>query len=237
MIRGINKQTIFEDEEDKRKFIKTLAKYKEISGFEVYGYCLMDNHVHLLLEEIKESIPTALKRISSSYVYGYNKKYERIGHLFQDRYKSENVEDDTYFLTVLRYIHQNPLKAGIGKSVWDSRWTSIHEYVHKVEFVNIDKGFQLFSTNKKTALVQFIVYMQEVNDDRCLDFEDRVNLSDDQVREYLHDLGVTNNSMLQQMNRRNRNVVLAHLKNLEGVSIRQISRVTGISKSVIARIK
>ncbi|WP_058309141.1 transposase [Gracilibacillus massiliensis] len=237
ILRGINKQTIFEDEEDKRKFIKTLAKYKEISGFELYGYCLMDNHVHLLLKEIRESLATILKRISSSYVYWYNEKYERIGHLFQDRYKSENVENDTYFLTVLRYIHQNPLKAGLVKSVWDSNWTSIHEYVHNIEFVNIDKGFLLFSTNRKTALVKFIVYMQETNDDLCLDLEKRAKLSDDQLRECLFEAGVTHNSMLQQMDRRNRNVVLANLKNLEGVSIRQISRVTGISKSVIDRIK
>ena len=105
MLREINRQTIFEEDEHKSKSIETLAKYKKVSSFELYAYCLMDNHVHLLVKEMGESISTALKRISSSYVYWYNMKYERCGHLFQELFKSENVEDDACFTTVLRYIH------------------------------------------------------------------------------------------------------------------------------------
>jgi len=77
----------------------------------------MGNHIHLLLKEGKESLATSMKRISTSYVYYYNWQYDRKGHLFQDRYKSEPVEDDAYFLTVLRYIHQNPLKAGLSDDI------------------------------------------------------------------------------------------------------------------------
>ena len=73
----------------------------------------MSNHIHLLLKEGEEDLGTLFKRIGASYVYWYNWKYNRTGHLFQDHFKSEPVEDDTYLLTVLRYIHQNPLKAGI----------------------------------------------------------------------------------------------------------------------------
>nr|WP_311774044.1 transposase [Metabacillus sp. KUDC1714] len=121
MLRGINRQTIFEDDEDKIKFLVTLKKYKEISKFQLYSYCLMDNHIHLLLKESGETISESIKRISSSYVYWYNNKYERCGLLFQERFKSENVENILYFLTVLRYIHQNPLKAGLAKTVFDSK--------------------------------------------------------------------------------------------------------------------
>ncbi|NMD72658.1 transposase, partial [Bacillus sp. DNRA2] len=85
MLRGINRQTIFEDDEDRRKFLETLKKYRDISKYELYGYCLMDNHVHLLMKESEETISDAIKRISSSYVHWYNMKYERCGHLFQDR--------------------------------------------------------------------------------------------------------------------------------------------------------
>ncbi|MDQ0252834.1 REP element-mobilizing transposase RayT [Evansella vedderi] len=237
MLRGINRQTIFEDDEDKNKFIEALAKYKKISGFELYGYCLMDNHVHLLVKERQEPLSTALKRISSSYVYWYNRKNNRCGHLFQERFKSENVESDAYFITALRYIHQNPLKAGLVNSVWDSKWTSIYEYLHKGEITDIDRGLNLFSQDRKSAIERFIVYMQEDNEDQCLDLTQRVKLSDDQVREYFRKLGVTSNSMLQQMNKEKRNEILTQVKKLKGVSIRQISRVTGISKSVIDRIK
>lgn len=112
MLRGINRQLIFEDEEDKNRFIETLLKYKEQCGYLIYAYCLMGNHIHILLKEGKEELTLVLKRIAGSYVYWYNWKYHRSGHLFQDRFKSEPVEDDAYFLTVIRYIHQNPETRG-----------------------------------------------------------------------------------------------------------------------------
>jgi REP element-mobilizing transposase RayT len=73
----------------------------------------MGTHVHLLIKEETEALGKIMKRIGVRYVYWYNRKYERSGHLFQDRYKSEPVDDDGYFMTVLRYIHQNPRKSGL----------------------------------------------------------------------------------------------------------------------------
>ncbi|WP_270180275.1 transposase [Alkalihalobacillus sp. CinArs1] len=237
MFRGVNRQTIFEDDRDKERFLVSLARYKQKSGIELYAYCLMDNHVHMLVKETEESISTFMKRLSSSYVYWYNTKYERCGHLFQERFNSENVESDAYFKTVLRYIHQNPLNAHLVKSVWDSKWTSIHEYVNRANLVNIEKGLDLFSTDRCLARQRFILYMQELREDQCLDVNEVVKFSDDQVREYLRSNGIICNSVLQQMDREERNVVLAKVKRIEGISIRQISRVTGISKSVIDRLK
>ena len=235
MLRGVNRQTIFEDEEDKTKFLETLKRYKDISKYHLYSYCLMDNHVHLLVRESEETISEAIKRISSSYVYWYNLKYERCGHLFQARFRSENVETRTYFLTVLRYIHQNPMKAGLVKDVFEYKWTSLHEYVGKVKMVDIDAGLRLFSKDKKEAINMFIQHTNEVNDDQCLEDQVRVRVSDSEVREYLRELGITNSSLLQQMERENRDETLVKLKQLNGVTVRQLSRITGISKSVIQR--
>ncbi|MBS3994265.1 MAG: transposase [Alkaliphilus sp.] len=113
ILRGINRQSIFDEDVDRERFIETMVKYREKCAYGVLGYCLRGNHVHLLLKEEKENISQAMKRIISSYVYWYNRKYERCGHLFQERYKSEPVSSDAYLLTVLRCIHQNPLKAQI----------------------------------------------------------------------------------------------------------------------------
>jgi putative transposase len=85
MLRGINQQTIFEEDGDGQRFIQTLGYYKAIGNYMLYGYCLMNNHVHLLIKETEESTFQAIKRISSSYVYWYNRKYDRCGHLFQER--------------------------------------------------------------------------------------------------------------------------------------------------------
>ncbi|RDW21346.1 transposase [Oceanobacillus arenosus] len=236
MLRGINRQIIFEDDEDKRRLLETLIKYKSISNYSIYSYCLMDNHVHLLLKETGESLSEAIKRISSSYVYWYNMKYERSGHLFQDRYKSENVENGAYFLKVLRYIHQNPVKAGLTNNVFASKWTSINEYFQQDTMIDIDFGLQLFSPDRNKAIDLYIEYMLQPNDDHCLEDIIKVRKSDDEVRKMLFQLGIPDKSTLQQMDKENRNAILARVKTMEGVSLRQLSRITGISRSVIQRV-
>jgi putative transposase len=236
MLRGINKQTIFDEDEDKRKFLETLKKYKEISLFDLYAYCLMDNHIHLLIKENEESISVSIKRISCSYVFWYNTKYERCGHLFQDRFKSEKIETNLSFLRVLRYIHQNPLKAGLAKTVFDSSWTSIQEYIDKAHLITIDKGLSLFNENRLIAMKQFTAYMAEESEERCMDDQPKIKVSDSQVLDYLRLRGVMEKNKFHQMEKEERDAILASLKEIKGVSIRQISRVTGISKSVIERV-
>ncbi len=141
MLRGINRQQIFEDDEDYKKMLQTIADYKDKCSYQIYAYCLMPNHIHLLIKEGKEDLGVAFKRIGASYVYWYNMKYERYGHLFQDRYKSEKVEDDKYLLTVLRYIHQNPIKAGIVEEAIKYKWSSYIEYIsQKGILTDIDFG-------------------------------------------------------------------------------------------------
>jgi putative transposase len=237
MLRGVNKQTIFEVDDDKTKFLETLRKYKDISKFQLYSYCLMDNHVHLLMKESGETISEAIKRISSSYVYWYNMKYERCGHLFQERFKSENVETKSYFLTVLRYIHQNPIKAGLASNAFDCRWTSINEYVREANIVDTEFGLKLFSLDRRAAIKLYSKYMHELNDDQCLDDLGKVKMSDHEIREYLYRIGIPNITTLQQMEKGKRDDTLAALKGMNGVTVRQLSRITGISKSVIQRVR
>ncbi|WP_400243350.1 transposase [Niallia sp. JL1B1071] len=219
------------------QYLKTLKRYKEICKYKLYGYCLMDNHIHLLCKETDESISDVVKRISSSYVHWYNTKYERSGHLFEGRFKSENVEDVRYFLTVLRYIHQNPLKAGVSKNVLNCKWTSISEYLDKPNLVDTELALQLFSHDEKKALELFKAYSCEINEDNCLEANNSVKIADEEVLKIMRSLGIPNNSTLQQMNKKDRDKFLKKLKEIEGVTIRQIARITGISKSVVQRAK
>lgn len=236
MLRGINKQTIFEDVEDKMRFLHTLYKYKKECDYELFGYCLMDNHVHLLLKEKDTALSDIIKRVSSSYVYWYNAKYDRCGHLFQARFRSENVETTSYFLRVLRYIHQNPLKAGMAKDVFSSKWTSIHEYSSPSSPINTAAVLKLFSNKEDISIKLFKQYMNTTNEDECLDDLPRWRKTDQEVRSYLSDIGINNVSLLQQMNKKQRNTILIELKNLKGASERQLSRITGISRSVFQRL-
>ena len=135
MLRGINRNAIFQDDEDHRRFLRTLSDCKQVSGFRLYAWCLMPNHIHLLVHVQKEPLELIIKRIGSRFVWWYNMKYERVGHLFQDRYRSEPVEDDTYFLTVLRYIMQNPVKAGLADAPGGWPWSSYIHYNGGEDFI------------------------------------------------------------------------------------------------------
>ena len=230
MLRGINKQVIFEDEEDNFKFLETLKKYKAISGYKIFAYCLMSNHVHLLLKIEKEDIDLIIKRVASSYVYWYNWKYKRNGHLFQDRFKSEPVENDSYFLTVVRYIHQNPLKAGVCKSIDGYNFSSYNEYVKKADLVDTD--FCLGIIDKE----QFLDFNNEYNEDVCLEIEkDNFRLTDDEAREIIFKISKCRTiTQFQNLNIDKRDKCLKLLR-VNGLSIRQISRLTGIGFNIVRK--
>jgi putative transposase len=131
ILRGANRQEIFHDDEDCIKFLDTIEKYKMKSEVGVYAWCLMSNHAHLLIREGNEDISITMKRIGVSFVWYYNWKYRTTGHLFQDRFKSECIETNKYLLTVTRYIHQNPVKAGIVDRPDQWRWSSCLGYYGK----------------------------------------------------------------------------------------------------------
>ncbi|MDO0821693.1 transposase [Desulfosporosinus nitroreducens] len=235
MLRGINKQNLFEDNEDRQRFIDTIEHYKLVSNYIVYGYCLMNNHIHLLLRETNEPISNAIKRISSSYVYWYNQKYERCGHLFQERFRSEVVETDAYFLTVLRYIHQNPIKAGIINDIKQFRWSSYQDYLETPRVSDINFALDLLSDNRVEAKELFRIFTNEGNDDQCLDYSERKNLTDEDVKVFLNNLGFSSFMELHRLQKKQRDNVLRELISISGVSTRQLARITGISRSVIDR--
>lgn len=235
IIRGINKQSIFEDSEDKEKFLRTLKHNKTVSNFELYGYSVMDNHFHALIKENMESISLSIQRISSSYVNWYNKRHERCGHLFQERFRSQPVERDLSLLTVLRYIHQNPVKAGIVRNVSDYPWSSYHEYISKATIVDTDSVLSILSPDKQKAVQMFIEYTNELNDDECLDYFPQQK-TDSEVRAILLQHQVSDVNQFLQLNKQKRYEIIRFLKSVEGVTVRQLSRVTGVSKSVISRL-
>lgn len=234
MIRGINKQTIFQDDEDRVKFIRVLEQYRDMEVYKIYAYCLMDNHVHILIKEDEHDISSAMKRISASYVFWYNKKYERCGHLFQGRFRSEPVNSQGYLLTVLRYIHRNPLKAGIVGNLEDYKWSSYCGLVNKASIIDKDFVLGLFSNDLESAIENFKDFHKEANDDECMDINDNKMLLDKELKEIAYKLDL-NVREVSSLDRKNRDEILRRLKSIEGSSIRQISRITGISKSVISR--
>jgi len=230
VLRGINQQTIFEDDEDNEKFLGVLTACKKASGFELYAYCLMGNHVHLLIRTISEGLDTIFKRIGAKYVFWYNWKYQRVGHLFQDRFRSEPVETDKYFLTVLRYIHQNPVKAGICDTVDSYIWSSYGEYFGENRIV--DREFVL----DMTGLDGFIKLNQDEVEEVCIDNDSkRLRLTDAAAKKIMKKIcGSDTVEGFQHIDAMQRIQYIKKLKE-HRISIRQITRITGASRSIVER--
>lgn len=231
MLRGINKQQIFYEKEDYQFFISLLERYKEPCGYELYAYCLMGNHIHLLIREGNEvSTGDIFRHIGSAFVYWYNIKYERVGHLFQDRYKSEPIEDESYLLTVFRYILMNPVKAGLCGKAEEYPYSSAGEYLKGINGIT-DTSYIKGMYNEKNLKK----YIYQKNEDQCMEMDEtsRKRVTDEEARQLISkELGGVIPAIGKAKERKGLNSSINRLIRA-GISIRQLSRLTGISKKVI----
>jgi putative transposase len=236
MVRGINRQDVFLDTEDVKHYLHALEKIKKDTNFSLYAYCFMSNHVHLLIKEGAIPLSLLMRRLGSSYVFWYNRKYDRIGYLFQDRYKSEGVEDDSYFLTVLRYIHQNPIKARLTKRIEAYPWSSYTGYLSGKDFTDREVPLAMFNSDRKKAKKEFIEFHRLINDDHCLDIDEKQLLSDQEAEKIITKLcHIKQCSDLQNLSKVLLSEYLRRLKENNHLSVRQIERLTGIDRNTIQR--
>ena len=245
MLRGINRQNIFEDEEDYRRFLMILfqmvcpvdEKGRPMpSRCIFYAYCLMPNHVHLLIREASDSLAEVVKRIGGSYAQYFNKKYQHFGHLFQDRFRSEPVNDNTYFFTLLQYIHQNPVAARLCNDLGNYPWSSWGEYERT------GNGIQTICSTKSVLArmplddLRGLVYELLPQTASILDFDSGSAIkTDEELTDFLiGSYGLKRPSDLQNYSRERRNDILRAAKEYGG-SIRQLVRLTGISFGIIRK--
>jgi len=117
MLRGINKSSIFEDDQDRSQFLSRIERNVTAAGARVYAWVLMTNHVHILFKSGKQGISDVMRKQLTWYAQYYNRRHRRSGHLFENRYKSILCDEDNYLLALIRYIHLNPIRAGIVKTL------------------------------------------------------------------------------------------------------------------------
>lgn len=245
MFRGINRMDILKDDQDNEKFLDILQKMNDNCEYETYAYCLMKNHIHLLIKEVNDSISRSMKRIGVSYSYYFNKKYQRVGHVFQDRYRSESIENERYLLACLRYIHNNPVKAKLVENPYEYRWSSYKEYVYdnsESAVVNSRFILEFFSKDKKEAIKAFQNFsLSEEGKETFLDYDeeqiDKKSKSISSIESILkkYDLRIDNISSCKD-----KTIVakaIKELKELEDISILQLSRILSMDRNKIYRIK
>lgn len=239
--RGANRQEIFHDQSDWMKFLSILKKYKASCQLTVLAWCLMNNHVHLLIKEGNEDISVTMKRIGVSYVGYYNWKYRTTGSLFQDRFRSEPIETRGSLVTVVRYIHQNPVKAGIASRPEEWKWSSClgyyggNPYPHRLLDVHLVLG--LFSDDMTTARQKFKEFNEAANHDKCFDEPRNINrLSDEEARKLIKErLSGIEIPHVKTLPKEERREVLRRVKAINGLSLRQIARIFGVAISLVHR--
>lgn len=230
IVRGNNRQLLFLNDEDKLFFTNRIFKYSEQLNISIYSYCIMGNHVHILLGRTPKIILSLfVQKLANSYVFYFNRKYECSGHLFQGRFKSEPVESDEYFKTVLRYILQNPQKANIDSFV-NYKWNSYCQLVNTDIASKIDRTFvyELFE-----GISPMKKYLKLNEKHHCMEYETRILPSDEKVSRILSTLlKIDNIHMIKSLTPDQLSKKLIVLRH-SNFPLAQISRVTGLSIKIL----
>jgi putative transposase len=159
--RGNEKMRIFTNNLEREMFLKILKHTKNKFKFRLYAYVLMPNHYHLLLEQGVIPISKIMQVLNTKYSTRFNWKHNRVGHLFQGRYKSIVVEDSDYLIELVRYIHMNPMRKRLAECLDDYKWSSHQEYIGATKSMSVDtdKILKFFGDDKKGAVKEYRLFL------------------------------------------------------------------------------
>lgn len=180
MCKSISEVTLFRDDDDKKRYLLLIKKYKTLNNFKLYGYCLMDNHAHLMIDANGCDISKIMHGINFSYAMYFNKKYKREGHLFKDRFKSKIVNSDRYLRTLSLYMHNNPtdiveFKDSPEKYIFSSLSIFLGKKADSFALVDYVFVMSLFGTNIKSARKNYYDLLFRCNIEKLeqeMEFED-----------------------------------------------------------------
>ncbi|MBQ6520312.1 MAG: transposase [Anaerolineaceae bacterium] len=228
-IRGNGRQIIFVDKQDYLHYLSLLKRFSIETSVDVCAFCLMDNHVHLLVFDQQNNTSLFMQKLGVGYAGYFNKKYQRSGHLFEDRYQSKPIEDEWYLLKVFHYILNNPRQANLCYAA-DYEWNSYHHYGSKTSFVKTVVFVELIGSRDDYAA--FIA--KDLKYDEPMELEP-VRKDDNWALSIIKkELSVENGLELKEWSWERRNAALKLLKE-KGLKIKQIERLTGINRGTIQK--
>ena len=233
IIRGINRQDIFLDNQDFKKMLKEIKKIKEKYKYNLYAYVLMPNHIHLMINSQNEDVSKVVQSLNIRYTQYFNSKYERIGHLFQDRFRSKAVEDEGYFRDLVRYIHKNPQNAGLKD---EYPWTSYYEYVYQNDGITDKNAVMKLFQNDIQYFKEF--HKNYRNKYINVDYEMVNRIEDKEAIQIMKELSNEENLMkIQNYGIKEKYSLIKQFTKIEGITKVQIARILGINKKTVERIE
>ena len=161
LARGNQRRTIFRDASDYRRYSELLARYQQRHGFTLYAYVLMPNHLHLLLSPGRLPLSKTMQGLQQSYTRHFNQRHRLVGHCFQGRYKAILCQSDAYLLELVRYLHLNPVRAGLVSAPNDYRWSSHRLYLAGRDDggVAVEAVLQQFSPVRARAVAAYQAFV------------------------------------------------------------------------------
>jgi len=158
--RGNNKTSVFTDSSEKRNYLSILSHYKKKHEFKLYAYCIMDNHAHMLIEVSHVPLSKIMQGIQLVYTQRYNKKHHRTGHVFEQRYKAILCDKDQYLLSLINYIHHNPIRAQLNDGLL-YKWSSHHSYIGNPSNSLVDTEFilSIFHSDPNECIAKYKSFM------------------------------------------------------------------------------
>lgn len=193
MMRGNNKESIFERTTHKMYFLECLEEQNELGTIDIAAYCIMDNHVHIIVKADIMELSNSLKKINTKYAMKFNIQHERIGHVFQGRFKSEAICDDSYLMNVIRYVHNNPVKAKIVNIPKEYKWSSYNEYITTNNIVSSSQKEFIIETYN--GISEFTDFHRDIDNNEYLDTKEeieelRLELAQKIISGYFNDNGI-----------------------------------------------
>ena len=232
ILRGNDQMVLFESEQDYRFFLKKLGKYTKEAEIKLCAYCLMGNHVHVLVYDPEFHAPDMMQKLEISYTRYYNdtERGGHVGHVFQGPYLSEPVNDERYLMNVFRYILNNPQKAGMAPAS-GYRWNS-----YKAFFREDSPLFLDFFREKLPTAEAYREFIGAPDDGEYMDYIPRSRDDNWAIGVIQKKLGVQSGTEVKSWDRARRDEAIRSLKEA-GLTNRQISRLTGVSYGVVQRAK
>ena len=238
ILRSVNQHIIFEEDSDYQKFLFILSDCKKKYDIDIYAYCLMDNHIHILLLLPKDKLSSFFQSLGTRFVRWYNNKYSRSGHLFQDRFYSSAIENNHAFLSALIYIHDNPVKANMCRHASEYRWSSIGAYYGaKNSLVNLSFAYNI--AGSKDSLLHFFAQETVSSDDPLFKKDHRQTnhfFTDEKALAVFKSVThLSSASEATTLEKAKRNAYIRALKE-KSLTIKQIARIMDVSASTVKRI-
>lgn len=164
MVQGIKKEKVFYKGEYREKYIELMKFFKEKQKVEIISYCVMNNHVHIIIytEDVNE-LTMYMQKLNTTYAIHYNKAENRVGYVFRNRFESKQIYNQDYLTKCIKYVHMNPVKAGITKTEGEYKYSSYNDYINKKGIVTDELLEKIFSS-KYNYLKEFfkIEYDEEL---------------------------------------------------------------------------